>query len=128
MRVLSLFLSVLSVGGALAAKKSVKADRFSHFHDKSLATSSPVKLDDASYQKLTSTPRDYASAILLTAMDARFACQLCREFQPEWDLLSKSWLKGDKKGESRLNFATLDFTDGRDTFLKVRQSVETISS
>jgi oligosaccharyltransferase complex subunit gamma len=41
---------------------------------------------------------------------------LCREFQPEWELLAKSWTKGDKKSESRLVYGTLDFTDGKATF------------
>ncbi|KAH8671149.1 hypothetical protein BX600DRAFT_458429 [Xylariales sp. PMI_506] len=52
-------------------------------------------------------------------MDSRFGCTLCREFQPEWELLAKSWTKGDKKGESRLIFGTLDFNDGRETFVSL---------
>lgn len=54
--------------------------------------------------------------MLLTALEARFGCQLCRDFQPEWELLAKSWTKADKKGESRLVYGTLDFTDGKGTF------------
>ncbi|KAF2835133.1 oligosaccharyl transferas-like protein subunit [Patellaria atrata CBS 101060] len=108
---LSLLLLPLS---ALAAKKST-SDRFKDFHTKSL-TSTPLKLDDQLYNKLTSAPRDYGVAILLTALEARFGCQLCREFQPEWELLAKSWNKGDKAGESRLLFGTLDFVDGKATF------------
>lgn len=102
----------------LAAKK-VPADRFQQFHTKAI-TSTPLKLDDASYGQLTAAPRDYSVAVLLTALESRFGCQLCREFQPEWDLLSKSWTKGDKKGESRLVYGTLDFTDGKNTFQSVR--------
>ena len=105
---------------ALAAKKPA-ADRFETFHSKALS-SSPLKLDDSLYGKLTAAPRDYAVAVLLTALESRFGCQLCREFQPEWELLSKSWIKGDKKGESRLIYGTLDFTDGKNTF----QSVSTL--
>lgn len=100
-----------------AAKKPT-SDKFQRFHTRALAAT-PLKLDDTSYAGLTSTPRDYSVAILLTALDARFGCQLCREFQPEWDLLSKSWTKGDKKAESRLIYATLDFTDGKTTFQSV---------
>ncbi|CZT02761.1 related to OST3-oligosaccharyltransferase gamma subunit [Rhynchosporium agropyri] len=92
---------------ALAAK-TPSADKFETFHTKALS-SSPLKLDDTLYGKLTSAPRDYAVAVLLTALEPRFGCQLCREFQPEWELLSKSWIKGDKKGESRLIYGTLDF-------------------
>lgn len=92
--------------------------QFQEFHKKAL-TSSPLKLDDASYKKVTALPRDYSVAVLLTAMDNRYACQMCREFGPEWDLLAASWTKGDKKGESGVIFSTLDFNDGRDTFMSV---------
>ncbi|KAK6864298.1 hypothetical protein PG990_006267 [Apiospora arundinis] len=119
MRWLSLFMSLALPFGTLAAKKpATPADTFNDFHTKALATT-PVKLLDSSYKKLTASPRDYSVAVLLTAMDARFGCQLCREFQPEWDLLAKSWLRGDKKAESRTIFGVLDFADGRDTFISV---------
>lgn len=119
MRLFSSFFSLLLLtAGAVASKKSA-TERFDEFHTKA-QSNSPVKLNDASYKSLTSAPRDYSVAILLTALDARFGCQLCRDFQPEWDLVSKSWSKGDKSGESRMIFGTLDFTDGRDVFLSVR--------
>jgi oligosaccharyltransferase complex subunit gamma len=111
-----LVLSLLPAA-AIAAKKPA-VDKFQQFHSKALS-SSPLKLDDSIYGQLTSAPRDYSVAVLLTALESRFGCQLCREFQPEWDLLSKSWTKGDKKGESRLVFGTLDFTDGKNTFQSV---------
>lgn len=111
-----LVLSLLPVA-AIAAKKPA-ADKFQQFHTKALS-SSPLKLDDSIYGQLTSAPRDYSVAVLLTALESRFGCQLCREFQPEWDLLSRSWTKGDKKGESRLIYGTLDFTDGKNTFQSV---------
>lgn len=123
MRFLSSFLSLsVLVAGTLAAKKS-PAERFNEYHTKSLS-SSPLKLRDVSYKSLTTAPRDYSVAVLLTALEARFGCQLCREFQPEWDLVGKSWTKGDKVGESRLLFGTLDFADGRDVFLSVSRSRE----
>jgi oligosaccharyltransferase complex subunit gamma len=102
---------------ALAAKKPA-ADKFQQFHTKALS-SAPLKLDDGVYNQLTATPRDYSVVVLLTALESRFGCQLCREFQPEWDLLSKSWTKGDKQGESRLLYGTLDFLDGKNTFQAV---------
>ncbi|KAI9836834.1 MAG: hypothetical protein M1819_000999 [Sarea resinae] len=103
---------------AYAAKKPSTGDAFQDFHARSLS-SSPLKLDDIAYDELTASPRDYSVAVLLTALEARFGCQLCREFQPEWDTLARSWTKGDKRGESRLLFGTLDFTDGRGTFQKL---------
>ncbi|CAJ2502637.1 Uu.00g100310.m01.CDS01 [Anthostomella pinea] len=118
MRWLPALLSFALPFGALAAKKSPSVDRFQEFHTKAVA-SSPIKLADNSYKKLTSAPRDHSVAVLLTALDARYGCQLCGEFQPEWDVLGKSWVRGDKKGESRIIFGTLDFADGRDTFLSL---------
>ena len=104
-----------------SAKKSTQGT-FEEFHRKSVS-STPVKLDDATYESLTSAPRDYHVAVLLTALEARFGCQLCRDFQPEWDVLGKSWLRGDKKGISRLIFGTLDFQDGKAAFQRVRRRV-----
>lgn len=116
MRWLQLLTASLLPFTALAAKKST-GDRFSDFRSK--ASSGPLKLDDATYTQLTKAPRDYSIAVLLTALEARFACTLCREFQPEWDLVAKSWAKGDKEGKSRLMFGTLDFVDGKNTFQSV---------
>ena len=114
MRVLQLITTALLPITALAAKKT-PAERFDAAH----AKAQPIKLDDKSYDALTKAPRDYSAAILLTAMDARFGCQLCNDFQPEWELLGKSWTKGDKEAASRLVFGTLDFMDGKGTFQSV---------
>lgn len=117
MRWSSIFLPFsLLATSVLAAEPASK--QFQEFHKKALA-SAPIKLDDASYKKVTALPRDYSVAVLLTAMDNRYACQMCREFGPEWDLLASSWTKGDKQGDSRVIFSTLDFNDGRDTFMSV---------
>ena len=117
MRLLQFVTAAILPFTALAAKKDV--DRFETASSKP----QPARLDDNAYDKLTKAPRDYSVAVLLTALDARFGCQLCNEFQPEWDLLAKSWSKGDKKKESRLVFATLDFMDGKNTFQSVWRSM-----
>jgi oligosaccharyltransferase complex subunit gamma len=113
----SLLTASLLIAGSLAAKKA-PGDRFNDFQTKALKTS-PIKLSETTYKSITATPRDYSVAILLTALDTRFGCQLCRDFQPEWELLGKSWTKGDKKGQSRVLFGTLDFADGREVFMSV---------
>jgi len=92
--------------------------RFEDWHAKS-QLSAPLQLDDASYEELTAIPRNHSLVVLLTALEARFGCQLCRDFQPEWDLVAKSWAKGDKLGNTRTLLGTLDFTDGKGTFQKV---------
>ena len=118
MRIPRILVTALLPLVALAAKKS-PGDRFQDYHAKQVSSLAPIKVDDVSYNQLTKTPRDYAVAVLLTALDMKFGCSLCHEFQPEWDLLAKSWTKGNKQGESRLVYATLDFTDGKQTFQSV---------
>lgn len=106
------------LGAALAKTKSA-SERFDEFHALARA-GSPLKLTEKSFKSLTATPRDYSVAVLLTAMESRVGCQLCKDFQPEWDLLGKSWTQGDRKGDSRLLLGTLDFADGREIFVSVR--------
>lgn len=101
--------------------KQTTTERFDEYHSKFLS-SAPLKLTDKSYEELTAAPRNFSMVILLTALEARFGCQLCKEFQSEWDLIGKSWAKGDKRGESRMLYGTLDFTDGKGTFQAVRSS------
>ncbi|KAF3760691.1 hypothetical protein M406DRAFT_342893 [Cryphonectria parasitica EP155] len=116
MRWSSVFLPFSLLFSGILAKQD--SGRFAEFHTKALA-SSPIKFNDASYKEITAAPRDYSFAVLLTAIDPRFGCQMCREFGPEWDLLSSSWTKGDKAGESKVIFGTLDFNDGRETFMSL---------
>jgi hypothetical protein len=123
MRWLQLLTASLLPFASLAAKKS-SGDRFSDFRAESLSSGHPLKLDDNSYNSLTKAPRDYSVAVLLTALETRFGCQLCRDFQPEWDVLGKSWTKGDKEAKGRLLFGTLDFTDGKNTFQSVRNLLD----
>ncbi|KAI9653019.1 MAG: oligosaccharyl transferase subunit ost3/OST6 [Alyxoria varia] len=98
------------------AEDSSEGDHYAKFRAVATKASGSIKLDDTSYAKLTSTPRNHTSAILLTALDPRFGCNLCNDFQPEWDMLVKSWMRGDPEGDSRVVFGTLDFLDGKQTF------------
>ena len=116
MKVLAKFTLTLLPFSAFAAKKA--GGKFEDYHTKSVSLT-PLKLDDGSYEDLTALPRDYSVVVLLTALEARFGCQLCRDFQPEWDLIGKSWNRGDRRGESRVLYGTLDFADGKGTFQKV---------
>ena len=123
--IITLALLPLSCFGA---KKSPSGGRFDEYHARS-QSSAPLRLDDASYEELTAPPRNHSMIVLLTALEARFGCQLCREFQPEWDILCKSWARGDRNGESRTLLGTLDFAEGKGTFQKVQYmsaSTETI--
>lgn len=105
--------SLLATTTVFAAKSS--GDRYKE----NISKSQPIKLNDASFKTLTSAPRDYAVAVLLTAMGPQFGCTMCREFDPDWDLLARTWTKA-KTEDSRIVFGTLDFVDGKNTFQAVR--------
>jgi oligosaccharyltransferase complex subunit gamma len=122
-----LFLSYLTAllctaGAAFAAKP--KVDKFERFQ--SLSHGGAIDLNDKTYNEITAAPRDYFTAVLLTAMDSRFGCVLCREFQPEWDIIARSWNKGQVE-DINLVFGTLDFTDGKETFKNVSEKPQTPS-
>jgi oligosaccharyltransferase complex subunit gamma len=99
-----------------AATKSPEA-RFKKLLSKSIS-SAPIKLDDSSHDELTKAPRDFTAVVLMTALPAQFGCEPCKLFQPEYDVLAKSWMNGDKKGDTRVLFGALDFPDGKATFQK----------
>ncbi|THC90818.1 hypothetical protein EYZ11_009721 [Aspergillus tanneri] len=85
----------------------------------SLSRFRPLDLDDSTYEDLTSQPRDYYVAVILTATDVRYGCSLCREFQPEWELIARSWNKGSEPDGLKLLFGSLDFSNGKATFQKL---------
>lgn len=116
MRVLHLVFSLLCVVvGALCAGST--PDRFEKYQ--SLSRFGPIDLDDSLHEDITSKPHDYYVAVLLTATEARFGCILCREFQPEWELIARSWNRGFQSDSPRMLFGSLDFNNGKSTFQKV---------
>ncbi|CAG8167887.1 unnamed protein product [Penicillium salamii] len=115
MKLWTAILPLLSVvGGVLSASTP---DKFATYQ--SLSRSGPVDLDSASYEDLTSAPRDYHAVVILTATDSRFGCLLCRDFEPEWDLIARSWNKGPKSDDLKVVFGTLDFDNGKAVFQKL---------
>ncbi|QDS71553.1 hypothetical protein FKW77_005637 [Venturia effusa] len=110
MRLSQLLSALLLPLASLAAKKPT--DPF----ERAFAKTYPIKLDDDKFNELTKAPRDYATVVLLTALEPRYGCAACQMFHPEWQLLAQSWKKGDKSGSTRTVFATLDFADGKRTF------------
>lgn len=124
MKVLSLAIAFLCSAGIAFSAKPV-TDKFERYQ--SLSRYTPLDLDDSTYEDLTSKPRDYHVAILLTALEARYGCTLCRDFQPEWDLVARSWNKGSKPDGIKMLFGTLDFNRGKNTFQKVSPTILIIS-
>lgn len=119
----SLFLCFSLLSGAFAAQSS--PERFEKYQG--LSRSGPVDLESSSFAELTTAPRDYYAAVLLTALDARYGCAMCREFDPEWSLMARSWNKGSKPDDLKVVFGTLDFDKGKAVFQKVLDPICPIS-
>lgn len=120
MRILSVLLGALLPAAVLGARRPASGNVYETYYAKALSTPS-LKLDDSIFDELTAAPRNYSTVVCLTALDARFGCAMCHAFKPEWDLLAKSWVGGDKKGATRLLFGQLDFLEGKQTFESVRE-------
>ncbi|RMD39551.1 hypothetical protein DV735_g5583, partial [Chaetothyriales sp. CBS 134920] len=119
MRILKfLALAALSVSAVVAKKAPADPSKFDKYLSKQ--SSRPLEIDEAVYDELTAVPRDYSLAVLLTARAAKFACQTCKAFDPEWDIVGRSWAKGDPKGKTRVLLTTLDFDQGRNVFMKLQ--------
>ncbi|RJE23649.1 oligosaccharyl transferase subunit gamma [Aspergillus sclerotialis] len=117
MKIFHLIFSLLCVVSCALCTGS-SSDRFEKYQ--SLSRFGQLDLDDSSYEDIISEPHDYHVAVLLTATESRFGCILCREFQPEWDLIARSWNRGSQKTDSpRLLFGSLDFSNGKGTFQKL---------
>lgn len=117
MKAWTLFALSLLPAACICAKRT-NGGIFEQYFSKFQA-SAPLKLDDTVYEQLTAKPRNHTTAVLLTALETRYGCQMCRDFQPEWDLLARSWAMGDRPGQTKTLFGTLDFNDGKATFQKV---------
>lgn len=90
MKVLSLAIAFLCSAGIAFSAKPV-TDKFERYQ--SLSRYTPLDLDDSTYEDLTSKPRDYHVAILLTALEARYGCTLCRDFNLNGILLLEAGIK-----------------------------------
>lgn len=107
---------VLFCSSVLAAKSNSSPSAFDSYK----STTFPLELDEAGYNDLTTGPRDYSAAILLTARPAKYACQICKDFDSEWSLIGKTFQKGDRKNENRILVSTVDFDNGRNVFMKLQ--------
>lgn len=117
MRLLSALVVALLPTLVVSARRAASSENvFETYHSKSTPS---LKLDDSLFDTLTAQPRNHSTVVSLTALDARFGCNLCTQWKPEWELLAKSWVGGDKDEKTRLLFGQLDFLDGKQTFESV---------
>jgi len=57
--------------------------------------------------------------VQLTAMDGRRGCHPCREFNPSWTAVAKSWSQVPPEQRDQHFFASLDFDDGPTIFQRL---------
>ncbi|KAI0797905.1 oligosaccharyl transferase subunit OST3/OST6 family [Abortiporus biennis] len=78
-----------------------------------------IKLDERTYNMLTTSKRNWTSAVQLTAMDKRRKCIPCREFDPAFQEVAKAWTTVPAEQRDSHFFATLDFDNGISVFQKL---------
>ncbi|TFK54867.1 oligosaccharyl transferase subunit OST3/OST6 family [Heliocybe sulcata] len=78
-----------------------------------------VRLDEKTYDLLTSPDRDWSAAVHLTALDKRRRCNPCREFDPSWNAVAKAWSTVPRSERDNHFFATLDFDEAPTVFQKL---------
>ncbi|KAK6542974.1 oligosaccharyl transferase subunit ost3/OST6 [Orbilia ellipsospora] len=125
MRLLPLLATVASLLSVTVAQKPHKYTTFTELSASNKGTRGTVILNDQLFNELTLPPRNYTSVVLFTALDPRFGCVLCRDFQGEYDLVASNWFRDHPKHDGLL-FTVLDFSDGKATFQKLGMSTAPI--
>ncbi|KAI8065484.1 hypothetical protein BC940DRAFT_304227 [Gongronella butleri] len=92
----------------LASAQDAKTQRLTKLAQKNNGL---VKLDSDTYFKYTQGSREYGLVVLLTALSDQMRCYPCREFDPEYRLVAKSFQ--NTKFADNLFFGHLDFFDGQ---------------
>jgi len=63
-----------------------------------------------------SSPRNYSTVLMLTALAPQRQCGICKEVNQEFQILASSWKYSSGFASNRLFFAMVDFDDGSDVF------------
>jgi oligosaccharyltransferase complex subunit gamma len=90
-----------------------------------------ITLNSALYEELLAPEptasggkgRDYAVAVVLTALPVEMNCAPCRTFDPIFKQEAASWKRLPKDQREDMFFAVLDFSDGQQIFQKVSYDV-----
>jgi len=62
-----------------------------------------------------SAPRNYTIVVMLTALDARRECQICKPANEEYQIVAQSW-RYSAQFSNKLFFAMVDFDEASDVF------------
>ncbi|EIE79001.1 hypothetical protein RO3G_03706 [Rhizopus delemar RA 99-880] len=113
-RVGSLFFILLAFIGLVFAQADPKKDKLISLVNQD----GLVKLNSNSFDRFAEGKRNYGLVVLLTALGPQFNCHPCRELDPEFTLIAKSFQRN--KDNKNLFFGHLDFNDGQIIFQKLQ--------
>ncbi|OAX44674.1 hypothetical protein K503DRAFT_728980 [Rhizopogon vinicolor AM-OR11-026] len=108
-------LALLFLPFSLAAKKSAHEQLV----DLAAAGNGLIKLNEKTYDLLTSSKRDWSASIHFTALSPQRRCAPCKEFDPSFTAVARAWAGVAKEHRDQHFFATLDFDDGYTVFQKI---------
>ncbi|TCD71887.1 oligosaccharyl transferase subunit ost3/OST6 [Steccherinum ochraceum] len=83
------------------------------------ANNGVIKLDDRTYDMLTSPKRTWSAAVQLTALDPRRRCAPCKDFDPSFKEVGRAWSGVAAEQRDSHFFATLDFDHAMTVFQKL---------
>ncbi|KAI8998550.1 oligosaccharyl transferase subunit OST3/OST6 family [Trametes punicea] len=78
-----------------------------------------IRLDENTYNLLTSPQRNWSASIHFTALDPRRRCGPCKEFDPAFNAVAKAWTKVPPAERDSHFFATVDFDNAMGVFQKL---------
>src|ERR1700761_7267148 len=86
----------------------------------SLVEEGHIDLNVTTFKLLTASDRTWGATVVFTALDDRYQCNPCKEFDPYFKNVAKSWSTVKKsKGRDNFFFATLDIEHGAEIFKTV---------
>jgi len=112
---LALFLLPLSL---LVAAGTVE-DNHVRLVELAAANNGVIRLDENIYDMLTHPKRTWSATVHFTALDKRRKCSPCREFDPNFNAVAKSWTKVPQQDRDQHFFATADFDSASAVFQKL---------
>ncbi|KAH9901027.1 oligosaccharyl transferase subunit OST3/OST6 family [Cubamyces lactineus] len=83
------------------------------------ANNGVIKLDENTYNLITSPNRNWSASIHFTALDPRRRCAPCKEFDPAFNAVAKAWTKVPVEDRDSHFFATVDFDNAMGVFQKL---------
>ncbi|GJJ12135.1 hypothetical protein Clacol_006376 [Clathrus columnatus] len=78
-----------------------------------------IKLNDDTFDLLTSTDRDWSAVVQFTALKSTYKCEPCKQLDPILTTIGKAWNKVNAAERNQHFFASIDFDDGKETFRKL---------